>query len=146
MNGYSNGYNAYKEVGVKTASQGKLIVMLYEGAVKHLDEAISLIDENGKIDASRIESYGNHLQKVQDIITELQCSLDMEKGKDIAKNLMSLYIFFNKELMQANINHDKKILSDIRKMLSDLKDSWVVAANTASAQGNQDRPSISING
>ena len=123
------GYNAYKQVGVKTASQGKLVVMLYEGAVSHIEKAIALISEDGKIKANSIESFGNHLQKVMDIITELQVSLDMEKGGEIAKNLMSLYIYFNKELLDASISHDKKKLESIKNMLSELHSSWTQAAS-----------------
>lgn len=127
------GYNTYKQVGVKTASQGKLVVMLYEGAVANLEKAIALVGENSKIEANSIESFGNHLQKVMDIITELQVSLDMEKGGDIAKNLMALYIYFNKELLDASISHDRQKLLSVKKMLSDLQESW---AHAASSQAN----------
>ena len=47
----ANGYNAYREIGVKTASQGKLVVMLYEGAVSHIEKAMELIGDEGKIKA-----------------------------------------------------------------------------------------------
>lgn len=145
--GYGNGYNAYREIGVKTASQGKLIVMLYEGAVQHLEEAIGLVKADGKIEASKIESFGNHLQKVQDIITELECSLDMDHGGEIAKNLMSLYIWFNKELMAASFSHDTKQMGDVLGMLKDLRDSWIVAAQkTNTPSPAEGRPSISIQG
>ena len=145
--GYTNGYNPYKEVGVKTASQGKLIVMLYEGAVQHLEDALGLVKNDGKIEASKIENFGNHIQKVQDIITELQCSLDMYHGGEIAQNLMSLYIWFNKELMQSSISHDRKQMSDVLGMLKDLRDSWVIAAQkTNTPSPTEGRPSISIEG
>ncbi|MBQ5492175.1 MAG: flagellar export chaperone FliS [Treponema sp.] len=145
----ANGYNAYREIGVKTASQGKLVVMLYEGAVNHIEKAMELIGDEGKIPADSIENFGNHIQKVQDILTELQMSLDMDKGGEIAKNLMALYIFFNKEILDASIQHDKAKLANIHKMLSDLRDSWVQIANsTANTQANmqQARPSINITG
>ncbi len=80
-----NGFNAYKQVGVKTASQGKLVVMLYEGAVSHIEKAIALVSEDGKIKADSIEAYGNHIQKVMDIISELEVSLDMEKAATLQK-------------------------------------------------------------
>ncbi len=145
----TNGYNTYREIGVKTASQGKLVVMLYEGAVNHLEKSISLIGDEGKIQAENIENFGNHIQKVQDIITELQLSLDMDKGGEIAKNLMALYIFFNKEILDASIQHDKAKLENVHKMLSDLRDSWVQIANSTAntqTQASQARPSINITG
>ena len=93
--GYQNAYTAYQRTNVNTASQGRLVVLLYEGAVKHLTSALNLFDNNGKIKAKDIEQFGIHIQKAQAIITELQVSLDMEKGGEIARNLMSLYVFFN---------------------------------------------------
>ena len=49
----ANGYNAYREIGVKTASQGKMVVMLYEGAVSHIEKAMELIGDEGKIKADQ---------------------------------------------------------------------------------------------
>ena len=139
--GYQNAYNAYQKTNVSTASQGRLVVLLYEGAVKNLTGAINLFDANEKIKPNNIEQYGIYIQKTQAIITELQVSLDMEKGGEIAKNLMSLYIFFNEQLMSATINHDKKILQSVQKMMNDLADSWRTIANsTANA------PAAKVNG
>ena len=105
--GYQNAYAAYQKTNVNTASQGRLVVLLYEGAVKHLKAAINLFGPDEKLKPGDIEQFGIHLQKAQAIITELQVSLDMEKGGDIARNLMSLYVYFNEELMDATISHNK---------------------------------------
>lgn len=148
-NSYGNGYNTYREVGVKTASQGKLVVMLYQGACSHLEEAIAMIQSDGKILADNIEKFGIHVQKVQDIITELQVSLDMEKGGEIAQNLMSLYIYFNKELLTAGIKHDKVKLEFILNLLNQLRESWETASNTQANNAVKmpvDSPTISITG
>ena len=149
--GYSanSGFKAYQEIGVKTASQGSLVVMLYEGAVSRLEEAIALVDGDNKIKPGDIEKFGQKVQRVSDIISELEASLDMEKGGEIAKNLMSLYIFFNKQLLSVSLTHDKKTLESVHKMLSDLLNSWVQAANSLAntqVQMTVDSPAISING
>ncbi len=128
--GYQNAYNAYQKNNVSTASQGRLVVLLYEGAIKHLTSAIALFDENDKLKACNIEQFGIHIQKTQAIITELQVSLDMEKGGDIARNLMSLYLYFNEELMDATINHNKTKIQFVLKMINELADSWRVVANS----------------
>ena len=104
------GYSAYRQIGVKTASQGKLVVMLYDGAVTNLEKAMNLITGDSSISPGSVEPYGNYIQKVMDIITELQVSLDLETGGEIAKNLMSLYVYFNKALIDSKLNHDKKQL------------------------------------
>lgn len=146
-NGYGNGYNPYREIGVKTASQGSLLVMLYEAACKNLEQALALVDDDNKIRACNIERFGSHIQKVSDIITELQVSLDMDRGGDIAKNLMSLYIYFNNTLLDCSLSHDKAKVTFVYKMLSELKESWIVAANsTANAQSAMptDTPALNI--
>ena len=128
--GYQNAYAAYQKTNVNTASQGRLVVLLYEGAVKHLKAALNLFDENEKIKPSNIEQFGIHLQKTQAIITELQVSLDMEKGGDIARNLMSLYVYFNEELMDATISHNKKKIEFVLTKIDDLAGAWRTIANS----------------
>ncbi|MGN0728158.1 flagellar export chaperone FliS [Treponema sp.] len=143
------GFSAYREIGVKTASQGKLVVMLYEGAISNLEKAMALISEDGKIAPGSIENYGNYLQKVMDIVTELEVSLNMDQGGEIAKNLMSLYVYFNKQILESTISHDKKKLAFVYDMLSQLKESWISASNsTANAQTRIPgaAPSLSITG
>ena len=122
--GYQNAYAAYQKTNVNTASQGRLVVLLYEGAVKHLKAALNLFDANGKIKAGDIEQFGIHLQKTQAIITELQVSLDMEKGGDISRNLMSLYVYFNEELMDATISHNKQKIEFVLSKVDELADAW----------------------
>lgn len=144
-----SGYNAYREIGVRTASQGSLVVMLYDGAVSHLEEAIALVEGENRVAPGHIESFGKHLQKVTDIISELEASLDLERGGEIAENLMALYIYFTKQLTAGTISHEKKQLQDVLGMLSQLQESWVTAANsTANTQVEipADRPTISVTG
>ena len=134
---YQNAYTAYQKTNVNTASQGRLVVLLYEGAVKHLKAALNLFDENEKIKPGNIEQFGIHLQKTQAIITELQVSLDMEKGGEIAKNLMSLYIYFNNELTDAIFNHKKEKIEFVVNMMNELLGAWRTASNSvANAPAN----------
>ena len=142
----NKGYAAYQNTNIKTASQGKLVVLLYEAAVKNLKNAESLIDEENKIKPSNMEKFGKFLQKAQAIITELQVSLDMEKGGEIAKNLMSLYIYFNHELISVNINHDKTKLEYIEQQMSELLKAWKEASASASQTPVQHTQALNIEG
>ncbi len=144
---YNQAYNAYRDTNVKTASQGRLVVLLYEEAVKQLTVANSLFDKTGKLPVKNIEAFGKAILKTQEIITELQVSLDMEKGGDIAKNLMALYIFFNKQLTDINISKDKTKLEPILKMLTELCESWQqAAASSANAPAAQVQQTLNIQG
>lgn len=115
-----NPLNAYRETKIKTASQGQLIIMLYDEAVKQLDIAIDELSRSVR----KLDRISNAIIKTQDLITELMVSLDFEKGGDIAKNLLSLYMFFNRQLMEANMKKDSEHLVQVRKMLFELRGAW----------------------
>jgi len=145
--GYQNAYAAYQKTNVNTASQGRLVVLLYEGAVKHLKAALNLFDANDKLKAGDIEQFGIHLQKTQAIITELQVSLDMEKGGDISRNLMSLYVYFNEELMDATISHNREKIQFVLSKVDELADAWRTIANsTANAPAAKVASTLNIVG
>ena len=144
---YNQAYNAYKTTNVKTASQGRVVVILYEEAVRQLSSASSMYDADKKLPVKNIEKFGNAILKAQEIITELQVSLDMEKGGEIASNLMALYIFFNKQLTEANIKKDKDVLDSILKMMKDLCESWTqAAASSANAPAAPVQQTLNIEG
>ena len=145
--GYSNAYSAYQKTNINTASQGKLIVLLYEGAIKNLSTAVNYFESNGNILPGNIEKFGICLQKTQAIITELEVSLDMEKGGEIAKNLMALYVYFNEELMNAGINKNKEKITFVLEKLKTLADSWRQIVNTtANTQVQQTTSTLNIIG
>ena len=79
---YTSAVSSYRETKVKTASQGQLIIMLYEEAVKQLDMSLELLSQNkeGKRIPGNIEKISKSILKTQEIITELTVSLDFEQG------------------------------------------------------------------
>ena len=139
-------YGAYRDTGVKTASQGKLVVMLYNEAIRQLSYAVSYLMGVNKIEAQNIEQFSKHIVKVQEIITELMISLDMNAGGDISKNLMSLYIYFNQELLSISISHDREKITFIQDMLMQLRDAWAEAAIEAGREPAPVMNGIDING
>ncbi|MDR0554695.1 MAG: flagellar export chaperone FliS [Treponema sp.] len=144
---YTNALSAYRETRIKTASQGQLIIMLYDEAVKQLDNSLDLIALNGrdKKDPARIEQIGKAIIKTQEIITELMVSLDFEQGGEIAKNLFALYTWFNQELMESQIAQDLRRITNIRNMMNDLRGAWSEAATKISADGmNRPGEGVSI--
>jgi len=123
---YTNAISAYRETRIKTASQGQLIIMLYDEAIKNLNSGIELIEMNnkGKKDPGRIEKINKSILKAQEIVTELIVSLDFEQGGDIAKNLFALYTWFNQELLEGNIRQDIDRLTVVRDQISELRSAW----------------------
>jgi flagellar protein FliS len=135
---YTNAISSYRETRIKTASQGQLIIMLYDEAVKSLDRALELLVLNtgGKKDPGNIEKISKSILKTQEIITELTVSLDFDQGGDIAKSLFSLYTWFNKELLEANISQDTRRITAVRNQLNELRSAWAeIAAKTPENAG-----------
>jgi flagellar protein FliS len=125
--------NQYKKVGVQTADQGKLLLLLYDGAIKKLNEAINGVKEKN------IEKSHNNIIKTQKIINELLVSLNIEDGGEIAKNLQGIYVFINKQLMVANLKKDEKILLDILEMVSNIRDAFKQIINTKKNISSNDK-------
>lgn len=130
---YNQAYDAYKRASVNTASPADLVVLLYEGAVKKLSSASSKFSVDGKIPVSKIESFSADVLRAQEIITELQVSLDMERGGELSRSLMSLYIYFNEQLREANISKSKEKIDSVLNFMKQLSDSWRQAAASTSA-------------
>ncbi len=128
----NNAMGRYKKIDIVTASQDKLIVMLYDGAILYLENAIKSIDKkHGTEDAH------NNIVKAQDIIYELSSSLNFDAG-DIAHRLSSIYIYMNKRLSEANISKEKKPIIEIIDHLKELRVAWasVVSKNSATNTTN----------
>ncbi|HCM26182.1 MAG: flagellar export chaperone FliS [Treponema sp. GWB1_62_6] len=143
---YSNALSAYRETRIRTASQGQLVVMLYDEAVKQLDSALESLarTERDSRDPRFIEKINKSVVKAQEIVTELMASLDFDAGGEIASNLFSLYNWFNRELLQANIARDEKRIRAVRDQVDELRLAWhqAVAKTSAEASG---KPSGGVN-
>ena len=127
----ANPYNQYKQTQITTANQGKLIVMLYDGAIKFLNIALD------NLDPKTYDAVNNNIIKAQDIITELLLSLNMDEGGEISQNLFNLYMYFKRQLLEANIRKDGEIISQTIKLLKELRDAWEqISANEARADKN----------
>jgi flagellar protein FliS len=105
-----------------TQSKGRLVVMLYDGAIKFLKLAIK------EMEAKNYEAKGKYISKAQDIISELNTVLNVEVGGDIARNLRSLYLYMNRQLNQANIKVDPEIVKEVISLLETLNKSWKTIA------------------
>ncbi len=129
--------NQYKETQVATANQGKLIVMLYDGAIKFINIAIE------KMEPQTYDIANANIIKAQDIITELLLSLNMKEGGEISQNLFNLYMYFKKTLLEANIQKDAEMLKQVLTLLKDLRDAW---DKVSAKEAKGDRTSMKTKG
>ena len=112
---HNNGYAAYANNKIMTASP-ELTLMLYEGAIKFCNIAIMAIEENS------IEKANNNIQKVENIITEFQATLNHKYP--IAREFDNVYNYLQRRLTEANMKKDKDILEEVLGHLRILRDTW----------------------
>lgn len=118
MSNYSNYQNAYKKASVNTLDQTKLIIMLYDGAIKNASFAVE------HMKSGQIEKVHDCLIKTKNIVTELMATLNMDKGGDIAKNLQSLYSYMFSQLIEANMNKKTEPVVIVIDLLKELRAAW----------------------
>ena len=117
----SYGLGAYKKTSIQTASKEQILLMLYQAAIKNCKKAIEGINDGD------VRKKGEHIGKLQDIVIELNNSLDFEVGGDVARELSSLYDYVLYSSNQSNIKLDVEPLEGCLKVLSTLYDGWAQA-------------------
>ena len=137
MNTYGNYQNAYKKASVNTLDQTKLIIMLYDGAIKNASFAVE------HMKSGQIEKVHDCLIKTKNIVTELMATLNMDRGGDIAKNLQSLYSYMFSQLIEANMNKKTEPVVIVIDLLKELRAAWTQInskkKNDAKTQNNQEK-------
>ncbi len=119
MSTFSNYQNAYKKASVNTLDQNKLIIMLYDGAIKNANFAVQYME------SGEIEKVHDSLIKAKNIVTELLATLNMEQGGEIAKNLKSLYSYMFSQLVEANMEKKSEPVLAVIDLLKELRGAWV---------------------
>ncbi len=112
------GISAYQQTAIATQSKGRLIVMLYDGAIKFMKLAIR------ELEAGDFAAKGQYIDRAQDVINELNAVLDMESGGEIAQNLRRLYLFMARRLSEANAKRDPQMIREVITLMEELNQSW----------------------
>lgn len=119
---YDKVAKSYKAQSVQTASPGKLVLMLFDGCLRFTLAAKKAFDEEEF--TKRNEDINNNLIRAQNIVTELQSSLDMSVPGDLPGTLFRLYDFVMHKLQQANLKKDPAPISEAEKIINELRDAW----------------------
>lgn len=112
----NNGYAAYANSKIMTASPAELTLMLYEGTIKFCNIAIRAVEEQD------IQKAHNNIVKVENIISEFQATLNHKYP--VAKDFDEVYKYLKQRLLEANIKKDKGILEEVLKHLRTMRDTW----------------------
>jgi flagellar protein FliS len=139
---YQDVVKSYQQANFFTADPLKLVIMCYEGAISSLKLA------RDSYAAKEYEAKGKALQKALDIIHELNASLDMQKGGEIAANLRSLYHYITQALIEGDLKRDLNIFEKAIRMLEELESAWkaIASANIGAGEARPKAAGISYGG
>jgi len=125
----SYGAKTYKKTAITTASRERVLLMMYEGAIKSAKLARIALEKKNTVDKCK------HISKVHDIVMELNNSLDHSKSPDVASQLAALYDFCVQQLLKANLHNDLPAVENVIKILTTLYEGWVVAIEEVARKG-----------
>jgi flagellar protein FliS len=128
------GLGAYKKTSIHTASKEQILLMLYQAAIKNCKKAMDAID------AKDIAKKGEFVGKLQDIVIELNNSLDFEVGGEVATELSSLYDYMLFASTQANIKISKEPLEGVLSVLNTLYQGWSTAIKALRTEQKVEAP------
>lgn len=118
-----NAAATYRRNAILTASPGKLVKMLYEGAISNLERTRTSL---GDAKLKRSNEAGETLGRAYGIIGELRACLDFEVGGQIARDLDRLYEFSLDQLTSANATREPIHVDHTLRVMRTLKEGWDV--------------------
>lgn len=126
---YRNPHKAYQQTQVTTASKEKILLMLYEGAIKFTKIAQTRMKERN------VAEKGKYIGKALAIISELMNTLDHNVGGQLSADLENLYMFMSDKLIEANIHNRTEDLELVEKLLTTLYSAWEDVINNPRPDG-----------
>jgi flagellar secretion chaperone FliS len=124
----------YREVAIKTANPMQLVVILYDAAIYSLQEA------REHIERKNIEARLRSINKCISIISELQSSLNLKNGGDIASSLNRLYDYMKTRIFAANVKQSSQPLEEVESLMENLRSAWRSAAEQIRGGGEISKP------
>jgi len=118
----ANPWQSYRQVATKTATPGQLVLMLFDGALRFLDKALAGFELDDPLDSNL--AINNNILKAQEIIRELNASLNLEQGGEFAVTMRRLYNFYDLQLSQSNLKKDPAGVELVIRLLSVIRGAW----------------------
>jgi flagellar protein FliS len=118
MNYSMNRSSVYKETSISTSSPTKLVVMLYQGAIRFLRQA------GNDIEAKDLVRKGQSVDRAVAIIQHLQSTLDMKEGRAISQELDRLYTYSLTRILEGSARLERKPIEEAIQLLTTLLSAW----------------------
>jgi flagellar protein FliS len=129
-----NPWQSYRQIATQTAPPGQLVLMLYDGAIRFLERALTGFGSTDP--GERNMTINNNLQRAVDIVRELNFCLDTEAGGQLAQTLRGLYDYMERRLMESNFKKRRTGVDEVLVHLRELRDAW------ATMLANQGQPQL----
>src|SRR6266481_7339896 len=119
-------YRAVRSHGlVADASPTRLVQIMFEGILSHLATArgsMQRIKDNRPL--NDVIAKGNAMGKAVALIGQLNGTLDMQRGGQIAENLRALYEYMLNRLTLANATNDVRVVAEVAGLVAEVKSGW----------------------
>jgi flagellar protein FliS len=125
----TNPYSQYQKTQVTTASREKVLLMLYEGAIRFTKLAHAALKQK------KIAEKGKYISKATAILSELMATLDFKAGGQLAIDLENLYVFMIDKLIEGNIQNNPDCLAQVEQLLMTLYEAWKDVIENPRADG-----------
>ena len=113
---------SYKTISLETAPRGQLVLMLFDGAIKFLERAKLGFGIEDPVEMN--ETVHNNITRAQDIINELNSTLNMDQGGEVAVVLRDLYVYLDNRLFESNIRKELEGVQEVIDRLSTVQAGW----------------------
>ncbi|MBL9168322.1 MAG: flagellar export chaperone FliS [Verrucomicrobiales bacterium] len=142
---YGNPWQSYRNVATNTAPPGQLVLMLYDGAIRFLNQALAAFENEDPLEFN--QTVSNNIIRAQDIINELNLSLNMTAGGEFSATMRGLYSYFDRRLQESNIQKEETGLREVIQRLTVVRDAWAeMLSKEVGATHAEGRPSLEAHG
>jgi flagellar protein FliS len=129
-----NACQAYRQIATQTATPGQLVLMLYDGALRFLEKSLTGFAQDDPAEFN--QTIGNNLLRAQQIVHELNVSLNVEAGGEVAANLRRLYEYLDRRLLESNIKKQEGGIKEVIARITVLRDAWATMLSGSSSIGS----------
>ena len=119
---FLNPSQSYRRTALQTAPPGQLVLMLYEGTIRFLEQALAGFSKDDPLEFNG--AINNNVLRAQEIIRELDRSLNVEAGGELANQLRRLYDYFDRRLTESNIKKDPDDIQEVISRVTVLRTAW----------------------
>lgn len=132
---YARPWQSYQVVTTQTAPPGQLVSMLYDGVLRFLEQALNGFNFDDPLECN--QTIHNNIYRAQQILAELDASLDLQRGGELAQTLHRLYDYLDGRLTESNLKKQPEGIRETIQRITVLRDAWrqMLAGQTEDAAG-----------